>query len=300
VNVVALTPSTGATLDFDALMRLQHLGRTMASRTRGPLTSLPGGFVHRKRGRGLEVNDIRPWQHGDDIRHIDRNATARTSVPHVRTFRDERDRSLLLVADFRPSMLFGTRRAFRSVAAAEALALIGWHASAEGGRIGLIAAGPTETASTAPRRGVRQMATVLGMLTRSHADAVESRSRADLPLASVLETAARLVASGGCIVVATALDEPGDDFDAVVHWLARRNDLRFAIIRDAFEREPPEGLYPFVTAAGRKGTIRIGRDHRAAADRRCAHLRSFGASAIIVDSDAAPEALASTLEAIHV
>ncbi|TXM93858.1 DUF58 domain-containing protein, partial [Methylobacterium sp. WL122] len=62
---------------------------------------------------------------GDDRRHIDRNATARTGILHVRTHHDERDRAVVLLADFRPSMLFGTRRALRSVAAAEALASLG-------------------------------------------------------------------------------------------------------------------------------------------------------------------------------
>ena len=103
----------GVRLDFDALFRLQHLGGTMRSGQSRSMTAYPGGFIYRQRGRGLEINDVRPWLFGDDIRHIDRNATARTGIQHVRTFRDERDRSLLLVADFRPSMLFGTRRAFR-------------------------------------------------------------------------------------------------------------------------------------------------------------------------------------------
>ncbi len=296
-----MAPQTaGVTLDFDALMRLQHIGRAMASRKPASLTSLPGGFVHRRRGRGLEVNDIRPWQHGDDIRHIDRHATARTNVQHVRTFRDERDRSLLLVADFRPSMLFGTRRAFRSVAAAEALALSGWHATVEGSRIGAVAAGPAATVSSPPARGLRRMAKVLGVLAQSHAEALDCPSVAEPPLGSVLEAAARIVPAGATIVVGTSLDTPGEGFDAAVQWLARRNDLRFAIIRDAFEREPPMGLYPFVTAGGRKGAIRIGRNHAPRPDGRCAHLRRLGASAIIVDSDKPPETLAEALEALHV
>ena len=102
---------SGAALDFDALMRLAHLAQSLRGRSGGKLTGLPGSFVHRRHGRGLEVHDIRHWQHGDDIRHIDRNATARTGVQHIRSFRDERDRAVWLIADFRPAMLFGTRRA---------------------------------------------------------------------------------------------------------------------------------------------------------------------------------------------
>ena len=75
---------------------------------------------------------MRLWSEGDDRRFIDRNATARTGELHVRTHHDERDRAVVLVADFRPSMLFGTRRALRSVAAAEALVLLGWRIVGDG------------------------------------------------------------------------------------------------------------------------------------------------------------------------
>ncbi|MBW4986135.1 DUF58 domain-containing protein, partial [Mameliella sp. CS4] len=80
------------------------------------------------------------WSEGDDRRFIDRNATARTGQLHVRTHHDERDRAVVLLADFRPAMLFGTRRALRSGAAAVALALLGWRVAADGGRVGLAVA----------------------------------------------------------------------------------------------------------------------------------------------------------------
>jgi uncharacterized protein (DUF58 family) len=291
---------TGASLEFESLMRLQHLGRRMPLRARGPLTSLPGAFVHRRRGRGLEIHDIRAWQHGDDIRHLDRNVTARTGVQHVRTFRDERDRALLLVADFRPSMLFGTRRAFRSIAAAEAVTLLGWHAVAQGGRVGGMAAGAASVDAMPLGRGMRTMVQVLAMLTKAHAEALAAPAQADPPLTAVLEAATRMLPAGGSILIATSLDAPGDEFDAVVGWLARRNDVRFALVRDAFEREPPPGLYPFFTQSGRKGTLAVRAGAASMPEDRCARLRRHGASAIIVDADSSPEDLAGVLETLHV
>ena len=84
-------------------------------------TGRPGGFAGKRRGNGLEIVDVRPFSEGDDSRHLDAATTARTGRPHVRTFRDEREKTALLVADFRPAMLWGTRRRLRSVAAADAL-----------------------------------------------------------------------------------------------------------------------------------------------------------------------------------
>jgi uncharacterized protein (DUF58 family) len=76
--------------------------------------------------------NIRIFSEGGDIRHLDHNTTARTGVPHVRTFRDEREKSVLLLADFRAPMLWRTRRVFRSVAATGFLSVhdqagrVGW------------------------------------------------------------------------------------------------------------------------------------------------------------------------------
>ena len=98
--------------------------RGLVQQSRGELavTSLPGGLVTRMRGRGLETAELRAFAFGDDPRHLDRNATARTGQLQVRLFHAERDRTTILLADFRPSMLWGTRRTLRSIAAAEALA----------------------------------------------------------------------------------------------------------------------------------------------------------------------------------
>src|SRR3954454_20368782 len=134
----------GVSIDTEALLRLRHLVAQARSLRADRTTALPGPIVTRRRGRGSEPDDIRLWSHGDDIRHIDRNTTARTGVPHVRTFRSEQELTTLLIADFRAPMLFGPRRAFRSVAAAEILGLAGWRAVGIGGKVALLAVGGPE------------------------------------------------------------------------------------------------------------------------------------------------------------
>lgn len=276
-------------------MRLAHLAQAMRARKGSRQTGLPGSFVHRRHGRGLEVQDVRHWQHGDDIRHIDRNATARSGVPHTRNFRDERDRVALLVADFRPSMLFGTRRALRSVAAGEALALLGWQACSEGCRVGACAVAASSIEVSPAGHGPRMMAAVLGLLTRCHAAALAHSAPEDPPLEQVLEAAARVVPEGAALLVATSLDAPGEGFDALVRWLARRNDLQFVIIRDAFEAAPPAGLYPYSTNTGRSGVLTLGRRNALVPDGRAARLQALGARAVLLDAAQDVEAFGTTL-----
>lgn len=78
------------------------------------------------RGQGLEFDSVRPYVPGDDIRNIDWRVTARAGTPHLKIFREERERHRLLCIDMNASMRFGTRKTFKSVQAAHAAALLGW------------------------------------------------------------------------------------------------------------------------------------------------------------------------------
>ncbi len=291
--------TAGIDLDVEGLLRLRHLAYRMRDIRTLPRSTMPGDIIHRRRGRGLEVHDVRPWSEGDDIRHLDQNATARTGVPHTKTYFDERERSILLVADFRPSMLFGTRRAFRSYAGAEALAMLGWRGVGRGGRVGLIAGNARGTRFSRQGRGERAMIALVGVLAESHREALADRTDRDPPLAAMLATADRLAGTGSTIIVATALDNPGADFDDTVLRITRRHDLVVLLVEDAFEREPPAGDYPFRTAEGQGGWMRIDRRRERRAPRdRIAELRKLGAQARRLSAAAGAEDSIQVLEQI--
>jgi hypothetical protein len=300
----------GVAVDTEALLKLRHLVRHIPERRLAP-TGMPGGFVTRRRGRGLETIDVRIFSYGDDIRHVDHNTTARTGVTHVRSFHDERERTALLIADFRPSMLWGTRRALRSVAAAEALALTGWRVNEAGGRAGLIAFGSGPPVFVAARGRERGMIPVVGGLAAAHRAALlaaaGSHDLQDQPLEVALEMAFGLVPPGGSVFLASGLDHPGKDFDSLATALNRRAALTVLLITDAFERAAPAGAYPFATGKGgirwasfgRAGKGGDGRREGNAAggvDRRIAHLHRLGIAAIPIDASAIPEVVAENLD----
>ena len=82
-----------------------------------------GTRLSRFRGRGMEYSESRMYLPGDDIRSIDWRVTARTGRVHTKLFHEERDRPALFVVDLGEQMRFGTRRAFKSVVAAETASL---------------------------------------------------------------------------------------------------------------------------------------------------------------------------------
>lgn len=144
------------------------------------------------------------------------------------------------------------------------------------------------------------MVSLIGVLAEAHRDALASMASADAPLADVLEEAETLADGGAALIVATGLDAPGDGFDAVVERIARRRDLTFLLIVDPFERAPPEGAYPYTTADGDAGWLRIGSAETFdEVDERIARLARLGARAATLGSELGAEAMAGVLERIH-
>jgi uncharacterized protein (DUF58 family) len=95
-----------------------------------------GGYVSRFKGRGMEFEEARVYQAGDDIRSIDWRVTARTGTTHTKVFREERERPVFISVDSRAAMHFATRGVFKSVLAAQLAGLLAWTAQQHGDRIG--------------------------------------------------------------------------------------------------------------------------------------------------------------------
>ncbi|WP_171173058.1 DUF58 domain-containing protein [Ruegeria sp. HKCCD8929] len=287
--------AVGVTLASETLIALRRVA--LLADAAPVLAALPGGFATRRKGHGLEVADMREYVAGDDIRHLDRGTTARTGRLHVRQFQEERDRISLLVADFRPPMFWGLRRAFLSVAAAEALALIGWHVVESGGRVGLLAITPGAPVVVPPRGRTRGMLDVIGGLVQAHQDGLEavmSGQDEGAPLDRALIRAGRLVPPGSEIVIASGFDAPGAGFRDRMDALAHRRSPRLILITEADPGRLPRGSYPIRMADGR--SVRV---HLAEAAAKDAELhRQIGARpALVVNAGDSVEETARRISA---
>src|SRR6056300_1632355 len=90
------------------------------------------------KGQGMEFEEVRQYEPGDDIRLIDWNVTARTGYPHIKKFKEERELSVVLLVDASSSGKFGTRDRFKSETAAELGALLAFSAIKNNDKVGLI------------------------------------------------------------------------------------------------------------------------------------------------------------------
>jgi uncharacterized protein (DUF58 family) len=245
--MVEPSPAIDSSVQVDArdLIGLRLEARALSLGSRRPVTSALAGPHHsRFRGRGMDYQESRHYQPGDDIRHMDWRVTARAGRPHTKVYQAERERPVVVLADFGPTMFFGTRGTFKSVAGARAAALIAWAAVAGGDRIGaLIFNGDhRELAPSGGRRGVLR-------LIRALVEAGDPEYGAKgVPEPGALSAALvrlRRVARPGSLVLVLS-DFYAADGETARHLsqLRQHNDLIACQIVDPLELSPPlPGLY---------------------------------------------------------
>jgi len=127
---------SAVSLHLPELVALQQQARMLRLRPVQQAAAFSGAHRSRVRGRGMEFDEVRHYQVGDDISSIDWKVTARKGTPHIKLFREERERPLLLCLDYRPSMMFATRGRLKAVQASHLAALIAWAGIARGDRLG--------------------------------------------------------------------------------------------------------------------------------------------------------------------
>ena len=120
----------GITCTPEELLELRHVARTLSigGRTRA-YSIMAGSTLSKFRGRGMDYAESRIYTPGDDVRNIDWRVTARTGKTHTKLYVEERDRPVMTLIDFSPSLYFGTKEAFKSVMAARLAATTDFNAS---------------------------------------------------------------------------------------------------------------------------------------------------------------------------
>jgi uncharacterized protein (DUF58 family) len=239
--------SAQVTIDLEALIRLKAEARGFSFLPRQPVHSLLSGrHASRLRGRGLAFEELRHYQQGDDIRTIDWKATARLRAPYVRVYTEERERPVLLVVDQRTPMFFGSRRAMKSVVAAEIAALGAWRTLKAGDRVGGIVFNEAEIVELRPQRSQTRVLQLLHEVARfNHSLSKPEPPVGELTLNHAVEAALRTAKHDHLVVLISDLDGADEETQRLATQLAPHNDVLIVGIYD------PLG----VTLRGRPGMI---------------------------------------------
>jgi uncharacterized protein (DUF58 family) len=216
-------------LDSETLQKI----RRIRIRTRGILESGIVGAYHAVfKGRGMEFAEVREYAPGDDVRSIDWNVTARTGVPHVKKYVEERDLTLLLLVDVSGSQRYGSRFLLKRDYAAELAAVLAFSAVANRDRVGAVLFSDRIETYVAPGRGSDHALRIV-----RDALAVAPAGRGT-DLAGALRFAHQILKRRS--IVAVLSDFQAVDYERALGILRRRHDVIALRIWDPGEVSVPD------------------------------------------------------------
>jgi len=237
--------------------------------------ALVGTYRSVFRGSGLDFEEVREYEPGDDIRTIDWNVTARMNAPYIKKYREERELNIYLAVDVSSSAWFGTGSVSKRELAADVAALLAVTALHNNDRVGLVLFADGVREFLPPRQGRHHLLHVIRELLYAE----PRRSRTEI--ASVADYLAKVTKKRNVVfVISDFLDV---DFEAPLRALGHKHDVIALILNDPREVELPSvGLVALEDAeSGRVGyvdtsdpTVRE-RFARSARERRSQRLRTF-------------------------
>jgi uncharacterized protein (DUF58 family) len=242
-----LPSQPGVRVNLAELIEMRHRVREVqlfsTPAQRSPLI----GLHHSKlRGRGVDFDQVRVYQAGDDVRTIDWRVTARTQEPHTKLFHEERERPIYLLVEQSPRLFFGSGLMFKSVLAAQAASLIGWAALGHNDRIGGLVFGDQEQHEIKPRRSKQSLLQLLSRLARAN-QALSSDSQVSRDSFGLALRRAREVLRPGSLAVIICDERAlGDSSEQQLNLLARHTDILLLPISDPLDHAlPAAGLLRF-------------------------------------------------------
>jgi uncharacterized protein (DUF58 family) len=229
----------GAYVNLANLLRVRFAAQDLRLFVKRAVKSqLNGAERTRFRGRGMDFEEVRLYQAGDDVRSIDWRVTARTQVPHTKLYREERERPVFVLVDQRAPMFFGSQRCFKSVLAAHIAANLAWAALNNSDRIGGLVFGDAAQRDVRPRRSKHAVLELLHQLQqfnqqlRSPVRSAEGKS-----LYALLNDARRIAKPGCALFLISDFYDYDQQCEQQLFELARHTDVTLIHVFDPLEKQ---------------------------------------------------------------
>lgn len=203
----------------------------------------------RIRGRGINFEEVRQYQPGDDVRNIDWRVTARTQKTHTKIFHEEKEKPVFIILDQGPSMFFGSKVCFKSVMAAQLASLIAWSALDDNERVGGLVFNHAQCKITRAGRNKRSVLAMLNEIEQfNHALSLQNSGLHATTNQSLLDEALlnslKSVATGCRIFIFSDFSAYSTLTEKHLVLLARHHSVSSCMIYDPLEPSlPKDGQY---------------------------------------------------------
>lgn len=236
----------GIVTDLSRLLRSRHWAqRLKLFSSQAARSMLLGNIRSRFRGRGMEFEEVRRYQPGDDIRTIDWKVSARVGSTYTKLFCEERERPCHIIVDQRSRLFFGSSRQFKSVLAAELASGLAWAALAGGDRVGGQVIGDTQERDCRARRNKQA---VLRLIHDVHelnhflSQSVNVADNADgtkTSLSNTLEECKRITRPGTAIFIISDFHDFDSETARALSNLGKHADITLIQVADELEETMP-------------------------------------------------------------
>ena len=203
-----------------------------------------GQYLSPFKGRGMEFDEVRPYQAGDDMRHIDWRVTARRGKTHTKLFHEERERAVFLWVDYRAPMFFATQGVFKSVLAAQCASLLAWSANYHNDRVGGLIFSDSKHHELKPKRGKAQVLHLIKQLVNMQTQETNPSTINKEAGQQALARLRRVVRPGSLIFLISDFRYMNNEAELHLKQIAKHNDVVMLFIYDPLESQlPPSGRY---------------------------------------------------------
>lgn len=239
----------GVYSELDSLLKTRQTASKLNLSFARPSKALMSGPIRtRYKGRGMEFEEVRIYQPGDDIRTIDWRVTARTRVPHTKLFQEEREKPVLLLVDQRSNMFFGSQRCFKSVYATHLAATLGWAAINNNDRIGAFIFGDSEQRDIRPKRSKHaQLGLLHEMLKFNQALTSPIAQGTRTALCDILSDARRVAKPGTKVFIISDFYDFNQACEKPLYLLSQHNDVVLFHVYDLLEKTWPDAAQLYVS-----------------------------------------------------
>lgn len=264
---LAQLQSDGVTLQLRELVNYQAQTKLLDLAPKSaPQARLAGTYITRHKGRGMEFDEARHYQPGDDIRAIDWRVTARTGKTHTKVYREERERPVFILCDLSHSMHFGTQLLLKSVQAAHLAALTAWSAIKRGDKVGALIFNDGQHVERKPLATKKAVLNICHELTALHGNALAPKANDANAFSQALGRLRRLAKPGSLIYIISDFQKMDSASQQHLSSLSKHCEVHGHIIADPLELSLPDSpvIQPVtVTDGNEKQTWILGDKHQA-------------------------------------
>ena len=216
--------------------------RQIEIKTKGLVNQVFSGEYHSVfKGRGMEFSEVREYQFGDDIRNIDWNVTARFGHPFIKIFEEERELTVILMADLSGSLIFGTEDKTKQQIAAELSAILAFSALKNNDKVGLLLFTDKVEKFVPPRKGKKHVLRIIREVLSFEPEGKTTNIRA------ALEYLNHTIKKRSIVFLLS--DFMDDGYDKILRVVGKKHDFIGIVMNDKRENEIPKmGLVKFTDA----------------------------------------------------